>query len=324
MLLRYSLKRLFDTIPTLLVISLVVFGLILVVPGDPVLHMLGYVGEDLQVQQVVDQQVYARMRLRLGLDDPLPVQYFRWLERTLQGDLGTSLNHGVPVLDIILSRLPATLYMGFAALVIGILLAIPLGILAAVRRDTWVDHFANGLVIFGIVTPGFWVALMAVLVLSVRLGWFPSIGYAAPQDDPMQFLKHLAIPACVLGVDVAAGVLRYLRADFLEQLRQDYVRAARSKGLPERVVLIKHALKNSLIATVTVLGLDVSNLLGGSTVIETMFAYPGISYLLLQSIYARDFPVVQGVVLFIALIVVVVNYLTDILYAFLNPRILYG
>ena len=133
MLLRYSLKRLFDTIPTLLVISLVVFGLILVVPGDPVLHMLGYVGEDLQVQQVVDQQVYARMRLRLGLDDPLPVQYFRWLERTLQGDLGTSLNHGVPVLDIILSRLPATLYMGFAALLIGVLLAIPLGILAAVR-----------------------------------------------------------------------------------------------------------------------------------------------------------------------------------------------
>jgi ABC-type dipeptide/oligopeptide/nickel transport system permease component len=156
------------------------------------------------------------------------------------------------------------------------------------------------------------------------LGWFPSIGYAAPQESPVRFLSHLTLPAFVLGIDVAAGLLRYLRADFIEQLRQDYVRAARAKGLPERVVLIKHALKNSLIATVTVLGLDVSGLLGGSTIIETMFAYPGISYLLLQSIYARDFPVVQGVVLFMALLVVLVNYVTDVVYAFLNPRIVYG
>lgn len=324
MLFRYSLKRLFQTIPTLLVISLIVFSLILVVPGDPVLHMLGYVGEDIQAQQFVDKQVYAQMRERLRLDDPIPVQYARWVGRTAQGDLGISLNHRVSVLDIIVERLPATFYLAFAALAIGILIALPLGILAAVRRNTWVDHFANGLVIFGIVTPGFWVGLMAVLLFSVHLGWFPSIGYTAPQDDFIRFLKHLTLPAFVLGIDIAAGLLRYLRADFLEQLRQDYVRAARSKGLPEWVVLVKHALKNSLVATVTVLGLDVSRLLGGSTIIETMFAYPGISYLLLQSIYARDFPVVQGVVLFMALIVVAVNYATDLVYAFLNPRIQYG
>ncbi|MGH7843610.1 MAG: ABC transporter permease [Candidatus Binatia bacterium] len=322
-MLRYSVKRLFQTIPTLIVISVVVFGLILVVPGDPVLHMLGYIGDDIQVQQVVDQEVYTRMRERLGLDDPLPIQYVRWLQHTVQGDLGTSLNHGVPVLDIILDRIPATFYLGAAALLIGLVIAVPLGIFAAVRRGTWVDHLGNGVVIFGIVTPGFWVALMAVLVFSVHLGWFPSIGYAAPQERPVQFLRHLALPAFVMGIDVAAGLLRYLRADLLEQLRQDYVRAARAKGLPERIVLIKHALKNSLVATVTVLGLDISGLLGGSTIIETMFAYPGISYLLLQSIYARDFPVVQGVVLMMALLVVAVNYLTDIVYAFLNPRIQY-
>jgi peptide/nickel transport system permease protein len=324
MLLRYSIKRLFETIPTLFVISLVVFGLILVVPGDPVLHMLGYVGEDIEVQEVVDPEVYARMRERLQLDAPITIQYFRWLWRTLQGDLGVSLNHGVPVLDIILDRLPATFYLGIAALLIGMVIAFPLGILAAIRPNSWVDHLANGLVLFGLVTPGFWVALMAVLAFSVHLGWFPSIGYAAPQEDIFQFLRHLTLPAVVMGVDVAAGLLRYLRADFIEQLRQDYVRAARAKGLPEPVVLVKHALKNSLIATTTVLGLDVSRLLGGSTIIETMFAYPGISYLLLQSIYARDFPVVQGVVLVMALLVVVVNYFVDIIYAFLNPRIHYG
>ena len=324
MLLRYSVKRLFQTIPTLIVISVVVFGLILVVPGDPVLHMLGYVGDDIQVQQVVDQEVYTRMRQRLGLDKPIPIQYAQWLQRTVQGDLGTSLNHGVPVLDIILDRIPATFYLGAAALLIGLVIAVPLGIFAAVRRGTWVDHLGNGIVIFGIVTPGFWVALMAVLIFSVHLGWFPSIGYAAPQERPIQFLRHLTLPAFVMGIDVAAGLLRYLRADLLEQLRQDYVRAARAKGLPERIVLVKHALRNSLVATVTVLGLDVSGLLGGSTIIETMFAYPGISYLLLQSIYARDFPVVQGVVLMMALMVVVVNYLTDVVYAFLNPRIQYA
>ncbi len=324
MLLRYSVKRLFETIPTLLIVSLVVFGLILVVPGDPVLHMLGYVGEDVQVQQAVDPIVYAQMRARLGLNDSIPVQFLSWLGRTVEGDLGISLNHRVPVVEIIVGRLPATFYLALAALAIGILIAIPLGILAAVRQNTWVDHFANGLVIFGIVTPGFWVGLMAVLLFSVHLGWFPSIGYRAPQEDFTGFLKHLTLPAFVLGIDIAAGLLRYLRADFSEQLRQDYVRAARSRGLPEWVVLVKHALKNSLVATVTVLGLDVSRLLGGSTIIETMFAYPGISYLLLQSIYARDFPVVQGVVLFMALIVVAVNYATDLVYAFLNPRIQYG
>jgi peptide/nickel transport system permease protein len=324
MLLRYSAKRLFETIPTLLIVSLVVFALILVVPGDPVLHMLGYVGEDIKMQEAVDPQVYAQMRARLGLDNSIPVQFYNWLRRTVQGDLGISLNHRVAVLDIIVERLPATFYLAVAALAIGVFIALPLGIMAAVRPNTWVDHFANGLVIFGIVTPGFWVALMAVLLFSVHLGWLPSIGYASPRENPVQFIKHLTLPAFILGIDIAAGLLRYLRADMLEQLRQDYVRAARSKGLPEWVVLVKHALKNSLVATVTVLGLDVSRLLGGSTIIETMFSYPGISYLLLQSIYARDFPVVQGVVLFIALIVVTINYLTDLVYAFLNPRIQYG
>ena len=215
------------------------------------------------------------------------------------------------------------MYLGTAALLIGVLIAIPGGIWAAVRQNTVVDHAANGFVLFGIVTPGFWVALLLVLAFSVHLGWFPTIGYMAPQEDFVQFLKHLTLPAVVLGIDVGASILRFTRADFLEQLRQDYVRTARAKGLPERVVLWKHTLKNSLIATTTVLGFQVSHLMGGSTIIETMFAYPGISFLLLNSIFGRDFAVVQGVVLFMAIMVLVVNFLVDVLYAVLDPRIRY-
>ena len=215
------------------------------------------------------------------------------------------------------------MYLGTAALLIGVLIAIPGGIWAAVRQNTVVDHAANGFVLFGIVTPGFWVALLLVLAFSVHLGWFPTIGYMAPQEDFVQFLKHLTLPAVVLGIDVGASILRFTRADFLEQLRQDYVRTARAKGLPERVVLWKHTLKNSLIATTTVLGFQVSHLMGGSTIIETMFAYPGISFLLLNSIFGRDFAVVQGVVLFMAIMVLVVNFLVDVLYAVRDPRIRY-
>ena len=321
MLVRYTSQRLAQMVPTILLVTMVVFALLLLIPGDPVMAMLGFSGGE--VTDAVDPEVYSRMRARLGLDDPIYVQYARWLGRTVQGDLGNSLLYGRPVLGIILQRLPATLYLGTAALIMGILIAIPGGIWAAVRQNTVVDHAANGFVLFGIVTPGFWVALLLVLAFSVHLGWFPTIGYMAPQENFGQFLKHLTLPAVVLGIDVGASILRFTRADFLEQLRQDYVRTARAKGLPERIVLWKHTLKNSLIATTTVLGFQVSHLMGGSTIIETMFAYPGISFLLLNSIFGRDFAVVQGVVLFMAIMVLVVNFLVDVLYAVLDPRIRY-
>ena len=318
MIVRYAAQRLAQMIPTLLVITAMVYALILIVPGDPVMAMLGYVAGE---RSVVSPEVYARMRERLGLDDPIYVQYVRWLGRAVQGDLGTSVVTGQPVLNLILSRLPATLYLATASLLLAIVIAIPGGLWAAVKQNTAVDHAAMAFVLFCICTPSFWVALLLVLVFSIWLGWLPSIGYTPPEQDFGRFLIHLIMPTAILGTEVAAQVLRYVRTEFLEQLHQDYVRTARAKGLPERLVLWKHTLKNSLIATTTALGFQVAHLLGGSTIIETVFAYPGIAYLMIQSIYNRDFAVVQGVVLFIAVTVLLVNFLVDVLYAALDPRI---
>ena len=321
MLIRYSIRRLLETIPTLFIISVIVFSLVLLIPGDRVLVMLGYSGGD--IADVISKEVYAAMEIRLGVNDPIPLQYARWLGRALQGDLGTSPLHAIPVMDIILARLPATIYLALASIILGTLVAIPLGVAAAVKQNTWVDHLANGVVLFGLVTPGFWVALMLVLLFGVYLGWLPTFGYTAPQDDFVEFLRHITLPTIVLGLDFAANVIRFIRTDFIEQMREDYVRTARAKGLSERLVIWKHIFKNSMLATVTVLGFDISRLMGGSTIIESIFAYPGISFLLLQSIFNRDFATVQGVVIFIALMVVFMNYLADILYALLNPRIRY-
>ena len=321
MLIRYSIRRLLETIPTLFIISVIVFSLVLRIPGDRVLVMLGYSGGD--IADVISKEVYAAMEIRLGVNDPIPLQYVRWLGRALQGDLGTSPLHAIPVMDIILARLPATIYLALASIILGTLIAIPLGVAAAVKQNTWVDHLANGVVLFGLVTPGFWVALMLVLLFGVYLGWLPTFGYTAPQDDFVEFLRHITLPTIVLALDFASNVIRFIRTDFIEQMREDYVRTARAKGLSERLVIWKHIFKNSMLATVTVLGFDISRLMGGSTVIESLFAYPGISFLLLQSIFNRDFATVQGVVIFIALMVVFMNYLADILYALLNPRIRY-
>jgi peptide/nickel transport system permease protein len=318
MIARYAAQRFVQMIPTVLLISALVFGLILIIPGDPVMAMLGYVTED---RSRVSPEVYARMRERLGLDDPIHVQYLRWLGRALQGDLGTSVVSGQPVTNIILGRLPATLYLAIASMLLAIAIAIPGGLWAAVRQNTPVDHTASAFVLFGICTPGFWIALLLVLVFSIWLGWLPSLGYTPPQENFGKFLTQLAMPMVVLGTEVGAQILRFVRTEFLEQLHQDYVRTARAKGLPRRVVLWKHTLKNSLIAATTVMGFQVAHLLGGSTIIETVFAWPGISYLLVQSIFARDFVVVQAVVLVIAMIVLIVNFMVDVLYRALDPRI---
>ena len=319
---RYTLQRVLESIPTIFIVLILVFMLMLFIPGDPVLFMLGLVGTD--NVDAVNPEVYAIMRDRLGLDDPVLVRFFRWFWAVLQGDLGTSIRFGVPVADIIIGRLPATLYLGMASIVIGLIIAIPLGVLAAINEGKWIDHVANGFVLFGLVTPSFVVALFAVLIFAVYIGGLPSIGYIPPQEDFWQFLKHIILPASVMGIDLGASTLRYLRTDFLEQMKQDYVRTARAKGIPERVVFGKHVLKNSLISFVTVLGFDIQRLLGGSTIIETMFAYPGISYLMFQSILSRDFAIVQGVVLFIAIIVIAVNLLVDFIYSVLDPRVRYA
>jgi peptide/nickel transport system permease protein len=321
-MIRYILLRTVQIIPTVLLVTIVVFVLVMVIPGDPVLSMLGYYGDD--ATTAVPKEIYDRMFRELRLDRPLPIQYLFWLGDALQGDFGKSVVFRVPVIDVVLSRVPATIYLGTFAVVIAIAIAVPFGVWAAMRNNTWVDHLASGFVLFGISVPGFWFGMIAILAFSIYLDWLPAIGYVAPQDDFPEFVKHLILPAGVLGLDVAATILRFQRTDFLEQLHQDYVRMARAKGLPRRIVIWKHVLKNSLMATVTVVGLNTARLLGGSTIIETLFSYPGLSRLLIEAIYARDFPIIQAVVLLMVMLVVVINFCVDLVYAYLNPRIRYA
>jgi peptide/nickel transport system permease protein len=311
----YALKRLLQLIPVLLIVSLIVFFIVQLIPGDPVTVMLG---------EERDPQVYQALRQELGLDRPVYVQYLNWLTRVLQGDLGQSLRTRRPVFTIVMERYPPTVYLALAALILGISIAIPAGILAAVRQNTPYDYSAMVFTLFGISVPNFWFAMLLILWLGVYLGWFPTIGYAAPGTDFPLFLSHLTLPALVLGTDIASTTTRYLRAEMLEQLRLDYVRAARAKGLPPKLVFYKHALKNSLIAAVTIVGLQVGRLLGGSTVVETIFGWPGLARLVLDAVYARDYPVLQGAVLLLAFSYVMINLLVDLLYKWLNPRLRLG
>lgn len=311
----YALKRLLQLIPVLLIVSLIVFFIVQLIPGDPVTVMLG---------EERDPEVYQALRQELGLDRPVYVQYLNWLTRVLQGDLGQSLRTRRPVFTIVMERYPPTVYLALAALILGISIAIPAGILAAVRQNTPYDYSAMFLTLFGISVPNFWFAMLLILWLGVYLGWFPTIGYAAPGTDFPLFLSHLTLPALVLGTDIASTTTRYLRAEMLEQLRLDYVRAARAKGLPPKLVFYKHALKNSLIAAVTIVGLQVGRLLGGSTVVETIFGWPGLARLVLDAVYARDYPVLQGAVLLLAFSYVMINLLVDLLYKWLNPRLRLG
>lgn len=309
----YAIKRMLQLIPVLFVVSLIVFFIVHLIPGDPVAVILG--------EEAQDPEVYEAVRRELGLDQPVYIQYVNWLGRVLRGDLGQSLRSKRPVSEIVLERYPATVYLACGALLLGLLIAVPTGILAAVRQNTAYDYGAMLFALFGVSVPNFFFAVLLMLGLGVYLGWLPTIGYVAPGTDFPKFLQHLALPAIVLGTDVASSTTRYIRAEMLDQLRLDYVRTARAKGLPRRLVLYKHALRNSLIAATTVIGLFVGRLLGGSTVIETVFAWPGLARLVLEAVYARDYPVLQGAVLLLALSYVMVNLAVDLLYQWLNPRI---
>jgi peptide/nickel transport system permease protein len=318
MLMRYAAMRLMQLVPMVLVVTMVVFFVMMIVPGDPVMVMLGAVDG-----AQVSREVYNAMRLRLGLDQPLIVQYVHWLSNVLHGDLGTSIIYRTAALEVILQRLVPTIYLMIGGTIIAVIIAVPAGVLAAIHNSTKWDHLATGFVVLGISVPTFWLALVVILIFAVYLGWFPSIGYTRPQEDFVEFLKHIALPMSVVALNIAATVLRFQRQDFLEQMDQDYVRTARAKGLTETVVLWKHVLRNSLMTTFTVVGLQIAYLSGLITIVESVFNYPGIGYLLLNSIRTRDFIVVQGVVLFMAFLVIVVNLMVDILYTVLDPRIRY-
>ncbi|MGH7888719.1 MAG: ABC transporter permease [Candidatus Binatia bacterium] len=318
MLLRYIVQRIWQLIPVLILVSIAVFLIVRLIPGDPVLVMMGV---DPEERTRISETQYQVMQHQLGLDRPIYVQYFNWVSRIVRGDMGSSLRSRRPIFEVIFERYPATIYLAAIALLTGVIIAIPAGVIAAIRQNTSADYAAMGFALWGIAIPNFWLALMLIVLFSLHLGWLPSIGYASPLEAPWRFLQHVCLPAIVMGTDLAAPLTRYIRAEMLEQLKQDYVRTAWAKGLPSRMVIIRHALKNSLIAAVTVIGLQTARLLGGSTIVETVFSWPGIGRLLIEGIYSRDYPIVQGSVLLIAVTYVFINLFVDIAYKWLDPRI---
>ena len=314
----YVVRRLLQLIPVLILVSFAVFLLVRVIPGDPVLVMLGI---DPDERARVSEEQYRVVQHQLGLDRPVYVQYLNWADKIIHGDFGLSLASRRPISEIIFERYPATLYLAVIALFVGLIIAIPSGVIAAIRQNTRLDYAAMGFALWGVAMPDFWFALMLIVLFSVKLGWFPSIGYTSPFESPVLFLQHAFLPAIVMGTELAAPLTRYVRAEMLEQLKQDYVRTAWAKGLPSRMVIVKHALRNSLIAAVTVVGLQTARLLGGATIIETVFSWPGVGRLLIDGIYSRDYPIVQGAVLLIAVTYVFINLAVDLFYRWLDPRI---
>jgi peptide/nickel transport system permease protein len=304
--LRFVARRLALTVPVLLGVATLVFALIHLVPGDPAQAMLGETASDEEV---------AALRVRLGLDRPLIEQYGAFLGNAVRGDLGVSLRNNAPVSEEITSRLPATLELAAAAMLVALGVSIPLGILAAVRRGTIVDHAATTLALTGISIPNFWLGPLLALVFAVELGWLPVSGRGT--------LAHLVLPAISLGAALAAILARMTRASLLEELREPYVRAARARGASRSRAVLGHAFRNSLIPVVTLIGLQFGAVLTGAVITETVFAWPGIGRLLIQSINFRDYPIVQGCVLFIAVTYVGMNLLTDLAYGVLDPRIRY-
>ncbi len=306
------LRRLLATIPVLLLVTAGVFALLHLTPGDPV---------DVMMAESVDATVKETLRRDLGLDQPIGAQYARWMGRLLRGDLGRSIRNGEPVLENVGRRLRPSLQLAAFAMAISLLVAFPVGIVAAVRRNTSADRVATTFALFGICMPNFLLALLLIFVFGVTLRWLPISGYTDPLEEPLLGLRSLALPAITLGLALAAVITRTLRSSLLEALAEDYVRTARAKGLSEWMVIRAHVLKNALIPVVTVMGLQLGTLIGGAVITEYVFALPGVGRLVVDAVFARDYPTVQGVVLLIAIGFIVSNLMVDLLYGWIDPRI---
>jgi peptide/nickel transport system permease protein len=311
----YILRRVIMMIPVALIASAILFALLKMTPGDPVQIQLG---------EQITAENYEALRRELGLDQPVVVQYLRWLGRVVQGDLGKSLRNRSPVWDEIVRRLPATIQLGVAALIISLLIAVPLGIASAVFRNSPIGLFATAFTQIGVSLPGFFFGLVLIYVFAAQLGWFPPGGYVGFGDDPMEWLKRLILPAFTLSLAGAATQTRFIRSGLLDTLNQDYIRTARAKGLAEWLVVGRHALRNALIPSVTLLGLQIGAILDGAFITETIFAWPGVGRLAVQAIGARDYPIVQAVVLMAVFAFMFANLLVDVAYAYLDPRISYA
>jgi peptide/nickel transport system permease protein len=312
---RYLIRRLLLTVPVLFFVSLIVFSLIALIPGDPARIMLG---------EEVSKPALEALRKEMGLDRPLAIRYLIWLTHLLRGDLGRSVRDGRPVLDTLLLKLPVTIELAVASLVVAWTVAIPAGVLAAWKQRTAADYAATAVALAGVSVPNFWLGIMMIYLLAVNRHLLPPSGYIEPWIDLTRNLRLMVMPAVVLGTALAALVMRLLRSSLLEVLGSDFVRTARAKGLSDALVLIRHALKNAMIPVITVMGLQLSGLLGGAVITETIFAVPGLGRLTVESILTRDYAMVQGVVLLAALAVVAANLTVDLAYALLDPRIRLG
>ncbi len=310
----YILRRLLQLMPTLLAITLLVFIAMHVLPGDPLIGLLG---------DTYDEENAQLLRQEYGLDRPLLVQYVTWLGKLVQGDWGTSILNGRPVLKDMLWYLPVSIELIVAALCVSITIALPSGIMAAVRQNTWVDYSAMTTALVGVSAPDFFFGVIMLLLFTIVLEVFPSSGWAPLSQGVGAHLSHLIMPAITLGFSHAAILARMLRGTMLEVIRMEYITTARAKGVDGWGVIVKHALKNALIPVVTILGLQLGFLIGGAVVVETLFALPGLGSFGMQAIFARDYPQVQGFVLFVALVFTCSNVLVDVLYAFIDPRIRY-
>ncbi len=314
-LLRHAIGRLIALVPMLLALSIASFALVHVIPGDPALVMLGGEGTPQQV---------AELRKQLGLDRPLPVRYWEWLRQVVRGDLGESLYNRTRVVDELIWRFPTTLALVSLSLLISVLIGVPAGLLSAVFRNSWLDHAARLFTLVSLSMPSFWLGLMLIILFSLKLNLLPVVGYTSVVTNLWSGLRFLILPSSALGTYLTALLARLVRSSVLEVLGQDYIRTARAKGLRERIVLFRHALRNALIPAVTVMGINLGILLGGSAVIETMFVLPGVGQLVITALYNRDLPVIQGLILYISVLYVLINLAVDLLYTYLDPRLRLG
>ena len=311
-MLNYLLQRLATIVPTLFFVSVLIFGLQQLLPGDPAMVLAG---EDR------DPTVIAHLHQKLHLDEPLPIRYLYWAGGVLKGDLGESVRIQKPVLDLIVEKLPVTLELALLAILIALTIGITAGIVSAVAKDSAWDYAANVFALWGLSTPNFWLGIMLILLFSVTLGWLPASGYVSPFEDLKANLAAMIMPAFVLGNAIAAVLMRHTRSAMLQVLSSDYVRTARAKGLDERVVVLKHALRNALTPVITLGALEFGTLLSGAVLTEQVFTIPGFGKLIVDAVFNRDYAVVQGVVLCTATAYITLNLLADMAYFLVNPRL---
>jgi len=313
--LNYLLQRLATMVPTLFFVSVLIFGLQQLLPGDPAIALAG---------EERDPQAIAYLRAKFHLDEPLPVRYGYWLAGVVRGDLGDSVRIERPVSDLIVEKLPVTIELACLAILIALAIGLSAGVVSAVKKDTAWDYAANVFALWGLSTPNFWLGILLILLFAVHLGWLPASGYVSPFEDLRANLAAMIMPAFVLGNAIAAVLMRHTRSAMLQVLSSDYVRTARAKGVRERDVILKHALRNALIPIITLGALEFGTLLSGAVLTEQVFTIPGFGKLIVDAVFNRDFAVVQGVVLFTATAYIVLNLVADILYAVANPRMRVG